>query len=86
MSTIRRVLQRACAYAERSDDLVAICIAATEPNTGFGYLELGEEIEPGVLRVVRFTEKPSFEVAARVCEWLKTIPSSGFTSKRNHIA
>jgi mannose-1-phosphate guanylyltransferase len=59
----RRVLERACAYAERSDDLVAIGIAATEPNTGFGYLELGEEIEPGVRRVVRFTEKPSLEVA-----------------------
>ena len=59
----RRVLERACAYAERSDDLVAIGIEATEPNTGFGYLELGEEIEPGVLRVVRFTEKPSREVA-----------------------
>ena len=59
----RRVLERAFAYAERSDDLVAIGIEATEPNTGFGYLDLGEEIEPGILRVVRFTEKPSREVA-----------------------
>jgi mannose-1-phosphate guanylyltransferase len=59
----RRVLGRAFEYAERSDDLVAIGIAATEPNTGFGYLELGEEVEPGVVRVVRFTEKPSLDAA-----------------------
>jgi len=58
-----RVLARAYEYAERADDLVAIGIEATEPNTGYGYLELGEEIEPGVLRVVRFTEKPTREVA-----------------------
>jgi len=59
----RRVLARAFDYAERAGDLVCIGIAPTEPNTGFGYLELGGEIEPGVERVVRFTEKPSREVA-----------------------
>lgn len=59
----RRVLARAYAYAERADDLVCIGIEPTEPNIGFGYLELGAEIEPGVARVVRFTEKPSLEVA-----------------------
>lgn len=59
----RRVLARACDYAERRDELVAIGIAATEPNTGFGYLELGAELEPGVVRVVRFTEKPELAVA-----------------------
>ena len=57
------MLTRAFDYAERSDDLVAIGIAATEPNSGFGYLELGAEIGPGIERVVRFTEKPSRELA-----------------------
>jgi len=59
----RRVLAHAYDYAERADDLVCIGIEPTEPNTGFGYLELGAEIEPGVARVVRVTEKPSREVA-----------------------
>ncbi len=59
----RRVLARAFDFAERHDLLVAIGIRATEPNSGFGYLELGSEIEPGFLRVNRFTEKPSREVA-----------------------
>jgi mannose-1-phosphate guanylyltransferase len=58
-----RVLERAYRYAEEFDDLVAIGITPTEPNSGFGYLELGAEIAPGVMRVVRFTEKPSIEVA-----------------------
>lgn len=58
-----RVLDRAFAHAESHDDLVAIGIEPTEPNTGFGYLELGEEIAPGVVRLRRFTEKPSRERA-----------------------
>lgn len=59
----RRVLDHAYRFAESHDALVAIGIAPTEPNTGYGYLELGEEIERGVLRVRRFTEKPSRERA-----------------------
>ena len=59
----RRVLSRAYDFAARTDFLVAIGIQPTEPNTGFGYLELGRELEPGFLRVKRFTEKPSREVA-----------------------
>lgn len=59
----RQVLSTAFDFAERSESLVAIGIHPTEPNTGFGYLELGGEIAPGVLRVERFTEKPSREVA-----------------------
>lgn len=59
----RRVLVHAFDYASRTDDLVCVGISPTEPNTGFGYLELGAEIEPGILRVTRVTEKPSREVA-----------------------
>ncbi len=58
-----RVLRRAYEFAARSEALVAIGITPTEPNTGYGYLELGAEIEPDVLSVRRFTEKPSRETA-----------------------
>jgi mannose-1-phosphate guanylyltransferase len=60
-----RVLDRAYAFAEREPAFVTIGIEPTEPNTGYGYLELGDEIEPGLLRLRRFTEKPSLEVAER---------------------
>lgn len=59
----RNVIARALAFAESNDDLVTIGIEPTEPNTGYGYLQLGGEIAPGVIRLERFTEKPSRERA-----------------------
>ena len=58
-----RVLDRAFAFAERNDSLVTIAIAPTEPHTGYGYLELGDAIEPGVIALRRIVEKPSRERA-----------------------
>jgi len=54
----------AMALAER-DLLVTFGIKPTYPETGFGYIERGEPL-PGTagFRVVRFTEKPSPDVAA----------------------
>jgi mannose-1-phosphate guanylyltransferase len=54
----RRVLDRAFAHAEEHDVLAAIGITPTEPNTGYGYLELGEPIADGVVALKRFVEKP----------------------------
>jgi mannose-1-phosphate guanylyltransferase len=54
-----RVLEQAFAFAASSDFLVTIGIPPTEPNTGYGYLQLGDPIAPGVMRIERFTEKPS---------------------------
>jgi mannose-1-phosphate guanylyltransferase len=53
------VLERAFGFAESGPYLVTIGIQPAEPNTSFGYLELGEEIAPGMIRLRRFTEKPS---------------------------
>ena len=53
-----RVLDRAYRHAEETDDLMTIGIHPTEPNTGYGYLELGDPIDGDVVRVLRFTEKP----------------------------
>ncbi|MBK5258089.1 MAG: mannose-1-phosphate guanylyltransferase [Thermoanaerobaculia bacterium] len=58
-----RVLDRAFAFAETSEFIVTIGITPTEPNTGYGYLELGDEIAHGVIRLVRFKEKPTREKA-----------------------
>ena len=58
-----RVLDRAFAYAETHDDLVTIGITPAEPHTGYGYLELGDAIDNDVIRLRRFTEKPSIEKA-----------------------
>jgi mannose-1-phosphate guanylyltransferase len=64
-----RVLSRAYDFAASNDSLVAIGIEPTDANTGFGYLQIGNEIAPGVNALRRFTEKPSREVAE---EFLRT--------------
>lgn len=38
--------------------LVTFGIAPDAPETGYGYIQVGEEIAPGVNRVARFVEKP----------------------------
>jgi mannose-1-phosphate guanylyltransferase len=58
-----RVLDRAYAYAESTPSLVTVGLAPTEPNTGYGYLELGDEVAPGVVALRRFEEKPTRERA-----------------------
>jgi len=63
-----RVLSRAYDFAETNDYLMTIGIAPDEPNTGFGYLELGETLDGEVMRVRAFTEKPD---RARAEEFLR---------------
>lgn len=43
--------------------LVTFGITPDAPETGYGYIKVGEAIEPGVHRVDRFVEKPPFAVA-----------------------
>jgi mannose-1-phosphate guanylyltransferase len=46
------------AAAARSGKLVTFGITPTAPETGYGYIEAGKEISPGVNAVARFVEKP----------------------------
>src|SRR5690606_9269307 len=55
---------RAAEAIAREGEIVLFGIQPTGPETGFGYLELGESIGGGGYRVVRFTEKPDAERAA----------------------
>jgi mannose-1-phosphate guanylyltransferase len=43
--------------------LVTFGIAPDSPETGYGYIQVGDEIAPGVHRVARFVEKPPLEKA-----------------------
>jgi len=43
--------------------LVTFGIAPDAPETGYGYIQIGDEIAPGVNAVTRFVEKPSRDVA-----------------------
>jgi len=40
-------------------DYVTIGIRPSRPETGYGYIEVGSELDPGVFRARRFVEKPN---------------------------
>lgn len=63
VSAFVEVVSKAYDFASTSDYLVTIGLQPTEPNTGFGYLELGEPIAPPIHRLHRFVEKPTRERA-----------------------
>lgn len=48
----------------RNGRLVTFGIVPSHPATGYGYIEAGEELEPGVRNVARFKEKPDAATAA----------------------
>jgi mannose-1-phosphate guanylyltransferase len=60
----RKVLEQAIASA-KSGRVTTIGIVPTRPETGYGYIELGDELENGVRKVARFVEKPNRETAER---------------------
>ena len=53
----RFTLERALAAA-RKGYLATIGVVPTRPETGYGYIEIGTEIESGLSSVARFVEKP----------------------------
>jgi mannose-1-phosphate guanylyltransferase len=63
-----RVLERAYDFAESHDELMTIGIEPADPNTGYGYLEIGDVLENDVQRVRSFKEKPD---RARAEEFLR---------------
>ena len=64
---LRALFDRACAFVEaRPSHLVTFGVTPDRPATGFGYLELAEELEckGAARRVARFREKPDAATAA----------------------
>src|SRR5262249_38417701 len=56
-AAFRAAVGRALGVAARGQ-VATIGIRPTRAETGFGYIELGPETEPGVHQVERFVEKP----------------------------
>lgn len=60
-----QTLQQAVEIANRRRGIVTIGINPVTPETGYGYIEMGERVAGNVptYKVTRFTEKPNIEVA-----------------------
>ncbi len=57
------VIRRAITLAAAGENMVVLGIRPTRAETGYGYIETGETMPAGELRVRRFTEKPNAERA-----------------------
>ncbi|HSF38208.1 MAG TPA: mannose-1-phosphate guanylyltransferase [Thermoanaerobaculia bacterium] len=65
-AAFREALERAARVVEAENRVMTLGVTPRWAETGYGYLELDPEAEPGgVRRVRRFVEKPSPENAAR---------------------
>jgi mannose-1-phosphate guanylyltransferase/mannose-6-phosphate isomerase len=64
---LQQILQEGCKVAQKDDVLITIGIVPTRPETGYGYIRLGEEYqsdgENSVYHVSAFAEKPKLPVA-----------------------
>lgn len=61
-------IQEALDFAERQDALVTLGIEPSRPDTGYGYIHFGEAAGANVRKVLRFTEKPSLDIALQFLE------------------
>ena len=57
-------IDRACRAAVSRHGLVCLGIEPVRPETGYGYIETGEELAEGVNSVLKFHEKPDAETAS----------------------
>jgi mannose-1-phosphate guanylyltransferase len=66
------VIEKAMQHIQEHEDLITLGIRPTRPDTGYGYIQYEEDLQPseGVHKVKTFTEKPNLELA-------KTFLSSG---------
>lgn len=59
----RRVIRKALAQTEHSSKIVTVGIEVVRPETGYGYIELGQDGGDGVHKVAAFKEKPDAATA-----------------------
>ena len=55
-------------FVAHNDRLLTVGVKPTRPEPGYGYIQMGEELESGVYRVQSFTEKPERDFARMFVE------------------
>jgi len=61
-------VQTALNFSATHDALLTLGIQPARPDTGYGYIQFGEEADTGIRKVLRFAEKPSLPVAEQYIE------------------
>lgn len=63
-----RIIERGFEFVATNDRLLTIGITPHRPETGYGYIQVGEHHEEGVCQVKTFVEKPDYEMAKVLVE------------------
>ena len=61
--TFRQTIQKGFDFIENHDALLTLGMKPTRPETGYGYIQMGEKAQEDICRVKAFTEKPNLELA-----------------------
>lgn len=67
--TFRQTIQQGFDFIEKNDALLTLGMRPTRPETGYGYIQMGEDAYlketkgKGICKVKAFTEKPNIELA-----------------------
>lgn len=56
-------VNRGCEFVSRHKCMLTMGVKPTRPEPGYGYIQMGEEVEDGVYHVKSFTEKPERDFA-----------------------
>lgn len=62
-SVFEECVIRGFEFVEANDALLTLGINPVRPETGYGYIQVGDEVAPGINRVKTFTEKPDAALA-----------------------
>ncbi len=63
-----RVINAALDRVQKEDRIVTVGIRPTRPDTGYGYIEGGDDVQEEVKKVLRFVEKPDIPTAQKYLE------------------
>lgn len=62
-SAFIEAMQLGLNFAQQQDVIVTLGIEPSRPDTGYGYIQFGEQTKENIFNVVRFVEKPNLEKA-----------------------
>ncbi len=62
-AAFRATVSKAAEWATKNDDLVTLGVKPSRPETGYGYLRMGDALSGGARKVDAFVEKPDLKKA-----------------------
>lgn len=85
VDAFQQAVGRAAGHA-REGAIVTFGIEPTRPETGYGYIEMGDRREPGAFEVSVFKEKPTVEIAREMVDDGSHVWNSGmFVARSDHL-